>query len=114
MVNPFLKVTVELPELFQLAPFAKVTRPLKIGVAAELLITRLPLVPPPMVVVLDTNNGKPATVKVVPLPVLKLPPIDSAETVVAEAVPPRVRLPVTEVVPEVIPFAPVPDRVRLV
>ena len=113
MVNPFLKVTGELPELFQLAPFATVTKPLKIGVAPELFITKLPLVPPPMVVNPVTFSGKPPMVKVVPFPVIRLPLIFSVETVVAEAAPPIVKLPFNEVVAAIRVFAPLPESVRL-
>ena len=87
---------------------------MKTGAAATLLITRLPLVPPPTVVVFVTRRGKPPTVNVELFPMERLLPIVKPAAV-AVALAPRltVKLPVTEVVPANKVFNPAPDKVRL-
>jgi len=80
--------------LFHVAPEARVTRPVNSFAPKIFDMIRLPLVPPPIVVVPPTVNAKPAAVKVFPSPMLRLPVIVRSATVVALAVvPPKVRLP---------------------
>ena len=110
---PPLKVTGEFPEFVQVAPDAIVTSPAKSGVADELLMTRLPLVPPPIVEVPATVKENPDTLRLHPSPIDRLPPIDIVATVVMEAVPPNIRLPPTEAVDAVKVFTPLPERIRL-
>jgi len=112
-VIPLLNVAGEFPVLFQVAPADTVTRPLRFSTPAALLMTMLPLDPPPTVVVPVTVSGNPATAKVVPSPMERLPPIVKPTTVVAVAVPLRVRLPPIPMVPVANVLAPVPKRLRL-
>src|ERR1044072_7100706 len=64
LVIPPLNVTFELPLLFQVPPAFTVTNPVNIFVPAVALMVKLPLVPPPMVVVPETVRLKPAALKV--------------------------------------------------
>ena len=113
LVIPPLKVTGEFPELIHVEPEAIVTRPVNRGKADGLPMTRLPLVPPPIVEVLATLKENPETVSVVPSPIIRLPPIDNPVTVAVETVPLKIRFPPTEVVPVVKVFTPLPERIRL-
>jgi len=111
-VIPPLNVMGEFPELFQVPPALIVTNPVKILVPVAEEMTKVPVVPPPTVVVPVTVNAKPAAVKVAPFPMLRLP-IARPTTVVVDAVPLRVRVPLIVVVPVCNVFAPLPLRVRL-
>ena len=111
VVIPPRKVTGEFPELFQLAPVLIVTKPAKIFVPVAEVMFRMPLVPPPTVVVPVTVNAKPAALKVVPLPTTKFPPIPRVSTVVVATVPLRVRLPATAVAACKV-LLPLPERVK--
>lgn len=111
-VMPPRYVTAELPELFQVLPAAVVMAPTKILVPVAELITRLPLVPPPTVVVPLTVRSKPAAVKVVPSPIAKLPPIFKLTAVVVLAVPVSVRSPLMVVVVALKVLAAEPENMR--
>src|SRR6266700_2130729 len=113
LVIPPLKVTGELPELFHVPPVATVTRPVKILAPVADEMVRVPLVPPPTVVVPVTVRAKPPAVKVVPSPTLRLPLIVRPTTVVTETVPLKVRLPLIVVVPLCRVLAPLPLTARL-
>lgn len=102
----------EFPELFQFAPAAIVTRPVKSFAPVADEMFRVPLVPPPIVVVPVTVNAKPAAVKVVPLPVLRFPVIESPATVVVLTVPLSIKLPPIAVVPVCKVTVPLPLKVR--
>ncbi len=71
-VIPPLKVTAELPELFQVAPLLIVTNPVNNLVPVGELITRLPLVPSPIVVVPVTVKLYPVAVNAVPFLIKRL------------------------------------------
>ena len=75
MVIPPLNVTSSFPELFQVPTDATVTNPVNIFVPVDEDITKLPLAPPPTVVVPVTVKSNAPAVNVVPLPIDKLPPI---------------------------------------
>ena len=98
LVIPPLNSTGELPELFQVLPAAVVTEPVNSLAPVAELITRLPLVPPPTVVVPVTVKANPAVVNVVPLPIERLPPTVKSAPVVAVAVPLKDRFPATVVI----------------
>ena len=102
----------ELPELFQVPPALIVTKPVNILVPVAEDMVKLPLVPPPTVVVPVTVNAKAAAVKIVPSPMTRLPLIVKPTTVVTVAVPLSVRLPLIVVVPVCRVLAPLPLRVR--
>ena len=71
----------------------------------------MPDTPPPTVVVPVTVQANAAAIKVVPSPIERLPPIAKAATVVAVAVPLRVRFPfIVETLVRV--FAALPERVK--
>ena len=110
LVIPPLKVTVELPELFQVAPAFIVTRPVKVFAPVAEDIVKLPLVPLPTVVVPVTVNAKAAAVNVVPSPTVRLPEMARLAPVVAVQAPERVRLPLMVVTANVL--APLPLKVR--
>ena len=76
-------------------------------------IVRVPLAPPPTVVAPETVRAKPAALKVVPFPMLRLPPTVKPTTVVAETVPLSAKLPLTDVVPVCKVTVPLPLKVRL-
>ena len=69
------KLTISLAELFQVAPAAIVTSPVKVLAPVALLMTKLPVDPPPTVVVPVTVRSKPAAVKVVPSAMESAPPM---------------------------------------
>ncbi len=89
------------------------TSPVKVLAPAAEEIVRLPLIPPPTVVVPLTVSAKPEFVNVVPLPMLRLLLMVRASTVVAVAVPLRVKFPPIGLVPVVKVFVLLPERVRL-
>ena len=113
LVIPLLNANGEFPELFQVAPVLIVTRPIRIFVPVVDDTVRLPLVPPPTVVVPVTVKAKPPTVKVVPSPTLRLPLIVNPVTVVVVTVPLRVKLPLIVVVPVCKTSVPLPFKERL-
>jgi hypothetical protein len=94
-VIPPRNSTVELMELFHVPPLAIVTSPPNTlePVAEEKI--KLPLVPPPTVVVPETVKGKPAAVKVVPFPIDRFVEIPRVAPVVKEDVPANDRFPLT-------------------
>ena len=97
--------------LFHVPPALTVTSPLKALVPVAEDIVRIPLVPPPTVVVPVTVKAKAPAVKVVPSPTTRSPPIARAVAVDAVAVPLNVKLPLT-VVRLVRVFAPEPESVK--
>jgi len=99
--------------LFHVAPELTVTLPLKAFVPVAEDILKVPLAPPPTVVVPDTVNAKPAAVKVVPSPIERLPLMTKPTTVVAVAKPLKVRLPPIAVVAAPNVLVPLPERVKL-
>src|SRR4030042_5644543 len=113
LVIPPWKVTAEFAVvLAQVPPALIVTRPVKVFVPVAEDMVRLPLVPPPTVVVPVTVKAKPAAVKVVPSPILRLPVLPKSTTVAVVDDPLRVRLPPIVVVPACRVFAPLPLKVR--
>ncbi len=99
--------------LFHVAPASTKTSPLKALVPVAEDMVRMPLVPPPTVVVPVTVKAKPAAVKVVPFPTVRLPLMVSPTTVVVATVPLKVKLPVIAVVPVCKTSVPLPLNVRL-
>jgi len=114
LVIPLLNVGVTAALSVQLELVLIVTSPVKVlaGFVAE-ENDNIPADPPlPTVVVPVTLKVKAPTVKVVPFPMIRLPPTVKAAPVVAAAAPLKVRLPVMDVVaPNVL--APLPESVRL-
>ena len=93
LVMPPLNVTGEFAAvLVHVPPAATVTRPTKVLVPVAEVIVRLPLVPPPTVVVPVTVKLKPATVNVVPSPTESAPPTVVAIPVVVFVLPLVLRL----------------------
>ena len=95
LVMPPRKLTVEFIELSQVAPAPIVTNPVKIFVSVAEEKARMPLDPPPTVVVPVTVKLTAPFVNAVPLPTLRLPPTVSPVPVAMDAVSLRVTLPVT-------------------
>ena len=96
--------------MFQV-PFAEtVTNPVNNFVPVADEMVKVPLVPPPMVVVPLTVRANPATVKVVPFPIIRLPTVKPT-VVVAVALPLKVKLPVIDVIVVSNVFAPEPEKV---
>jgi len=91
-----------------IAPLLIVTAPVKVFVPVVEVMFKMPLVPFPTVVVPDTVNEKAPTLKVVPSPILKLPPIIVEIRVEIEALPVRLKLlNVVELLPPMVFVAPV-------
>ena len=109
------KVKAALPAvLFHVAPALTVTSPLKAFVPVAEDMVRIPLVPPPTVVLPVTVKAKAPAVKVVPPPTTRFPPIANPTTVVVVAVPLKVKLPVIDVVPVCKVLVPEPESVKFV
>ena len=89
LAMPPLNSTGAFPELFHVLPALVVTRPVKSFAPEAELMTRLPLDPPPTVVVPETVKANAAAVNVLPFPIVRF------EMVVAL---PVVVVPVPEVV----------------
>src|SRR5258706_12677579 len=89
---PPRNVTGEFPGLSQIAPPAKVNSPVNILVPAEADMTKLPLVPPPTIVVPSNEKSNPDTVKVVPFAIDRLLLMMVATSVVVFVLPPVVIL----------------------
>ena len=116
-VNVPLIVTFE-PKVSEAAALSEIAPPVLINTAPEkvlvpvaLLIANIPLAPFPMVVVPVTPIVNPPTVKVVPSPIERLPPILRFAAVVADTVPLNVKLLLIAVTANV--FAPEPESIRL-
>ena len=106
------KATAAAAVSFQ-TPFGfTVTFPVNVLVPVAEFMAKVPLVPPPTVVVPPMVNANPAAVRAVPSPIFKFPVTVNAATVVAEAVPLRERLPATAI-PLLNVFVPEPERIRL-
>ena len=113
LVMPPRKVAAELPELFQVPPALIVTKPVNILVPVAEDMFKVPVVPPPTVVVPVTVKAKAPAVKAVPFPMVRLPLMPKPTAVAVLAVPLNVKLPLIVVVEVVRVLALVPERVRL-
>jgi len=91
LVIPPANETAKLPELFHVAPAATVTNPVNVGVPAA--NTKLPLVPPPTVVVPVTPKVKAPSVRVELFAIDKLVATETAPVVVALVPPLIVKFP---------------------
>jgi len=113
LLIPLLNVGVIAAFSVQLEFALIVTRPVKVllGFVAEEKIMLPPVPPLPTVVVPDTVNVYPPTVKVVPFPILRAPLMARFAPVVAVAVPLNVRLPPMVVIAPKVSAPPL--RVRL-
>ncbi len=98
--------------LFHVAPLLTVRSLLKAFVPVAEDMVKIPLVPPPTVVVPVTVKAKPAAVKVVPSPTERFPLMVKPTTVVVDTVPLKVKLPVMAVVPVCRTSVPLPLNVR--
>ena len=114
LVIPPLIVIGEFPELLSVAPELTVNNPVNCLAPVALLIVSVDALDTVVVpVIVKANAAASSDDALVPSPTVKLPPTETAEVVVAEAVPLNTRLPLIVDKVLTIVFVPEPENVKL-